>query len=52
MFKMTQSQCAVNVKVVNRHDQFSINMKGFQQGGDNTLKTGAEAPDEKGLQQL
>jgi len=50
MFKMTQSQCAVNVKTVNRRDQFSINMKGFQQEGGNTLKTGAEAPDEEGLQ--
>ncbi len=47
MFKVTQSECAVNAKKVNGRDHFSINMKAFQQGRDNALKTGAEAPEDE-----
>jgi hypothetical protein len=38
--------------MVDSRDQFSINMKAIQQGSDNALKTGAEAPEEEELQQL
>jgi len=38
--------------MINSRDQFSINLKKFQQRRDNALKTGAEAPVKEKLQQL